>query len=299
MNAILGKAIEWWKEELSYPSMSGEERDKCKWQIAEFQKFMETYISTLDDDEVRIDGRAKIEVDIAISEILNDTSEDADDLDKGYAIECYKSALKAYSALIKSLDEDGHSGCSFGITRNIIKKLLYEQPLTPITEDDFVEIEPIGTRADKTTYQCSRYSSLFKDVYDDGRVKYRDLERAVKVYEPTETTWHCRTADEIVDELFGEITMPYMPSEKKYMVYMTDFDSVRNRIGVFDTEAVFYVVTPRGERVDVEKFFKEEDGGMVEISRDEFVERFLSKPNSDDAYLRERDDFILRSIDLG
>ena len=83
------------------------------------------------------------------------------------------------------------------------------------------------------------------------------------------------------------------------MVYMTDFDSVRNRIGVFDTEAVFYVVTPRGERVDVEKFFKEEDGGMVEISRDEFVERFLSKPNSDDAYLRERDDFILRSIDLG
>lgn len=37
-----------------------------------------------------------------------------------YRCSCYKSALKAY----KSLMEDGHSGASFGFTKNILIRLM-------------------------------------------------------------------------------------------------------------------------------------------------------------------------------
>ena len=50
-----------------------------------------------------------------------------------YGCSCYQSALKAY----KSLLEDGHSGYSFSVTKNILNKLMDGRPLTPITEDDF------------------------------------------------------------------------------------------------------------------------------------------------------------------
>ena len=50
-----------------------------------------------------------------------------------YGCACYQSALKAY----KSLCEDGHSGTSFNITKNILIRLMEGLPLKPITDDDF------------------------------------------------------------------------------------------------------------------------------------------------------------------
>ena len=50
-----------------------------------------------------------------------------------YGCSCYQSALKAY----KSLLSDGHSGASFGLTRNILVPLMDGLPLTPIDEKDF------------------------------------------------------------------------------------------------------------------------------------------------------------------
>lgn len=88
-----------------------------------------------------------------------------------YGCACYESALKAY----KSLVEDGHSGLSWDITANILKRLLHGNPLTPIEDvDDNWSDTPIYKSDDHVTYQCKRKLSLSKDVYNDGRVKYRD-----------------------------------------------------------------------------------------------------------------------------
>lgn len=49
-----------------------------------------------------------------------------------YGCACYESAFKAF----KSLIEDGHSGMSISITRNILNRLIIGQPLTPIEDMD-------------------------------------------------------------------------------------------------------------------------------------------------------------------
>ena len=85
-----------------------------------------------------------------------------------YGCSCYQSALKAY----KSLCEDGHSGMSFGFTRQILIRLMNEKPLTPI-EDVPESWNLVYEREDGTKeYQCRRMYSLFKDVHSDGTVKY-------------------------------------------------------------------------------------------------------------------------------
>ena len=50
-----------------------------------------------------------------------------------YGCACYESALKAYECLC----DDGHSGMSFDITKNIVIRLMNGIPLTPITDEDF------------------------------------------------------------------------------------------------------------------------------------------------------------------
>lgn len=52
-----------------------------------------------------------------------------------YGCACYESALKAF----RSLMEDGHSGFSFSITRDILVRLMNNCPLTPIegTDDEW------------------------------------------------------------------------------------------------------------------------------------------------------------------
>ena len=94
-----------------------------------------------------------------------------DDWDYGCA--CYESALKAY----KSLMEDGHSGFSIGMTKHILNSLIDGKPLTPIedTPDVWSDISDIsGLNGEVVNYQCKRMSSLFKYVYADGTVEYKD-----------------------------------------------------------------------------------------------------------------------------
>ena len=74
--------------------------------------------------------------------------------------------------------EDGHSGMSIGITKNILNRLIAGKPLTPIvdTEDIWdagVSFEKNGERST----QCKRMSSLFKHVKADGSISYNDVSR--------------------------------------------------------------------------------------------------------------------------
>ena len=196
---------------------------------------------------------------------------DSDDFD--YGCSCYKSALKAY----KSLAEDGHSGMSFSFTRNILERLMRHEPLTPITDDDFkggnliYSDEDLASMGLKSEIQCPRMSSLFRKETVDGKVTYCNVDRAycVNVETPSDT-FSCGRETNIVDEMFP-IKMPYLPEKEEYKVYVQTFLADKKN-GDFDTQGILYLITPEGKRIDINRYYTEKNGEMVEISKDEYDE---------------------------
>lgn len=176
-----------------------------------------------------------------------------------YCCACYQSALKAY----KSLCEDGHSGTSFNITKNILIRLMEGLPLKPITDDDFTNTEPeiwespeylkkVGL---KSNIQCPRMFSLFREETLDGKITYTDVNRTI-MYNAT-GCWHSGIASRLVDEMFP-ITMPYYPSKEKYKVYGETFDMVDGEGKSANLVKIYYIITPNNERIEVNKEFKTE-----------------------------------------
>lgn len=150
---------------------------------------------------------AKREVEIASKRERGDKPESEWD----YGCACYDSALKAF----ESLCGDGHSGFSIGITKGILNRLIDGKPLTPIEDiEDVWNVCSRGENGGVVTYQCKRMSSLFKDVYPDGTVKYHDNDRyyCIKWDDPN-LCWHNGFIGKIYSEMFP-LTMPYMPSNK-------------------------------------------------------------------------------------
>lgn len=163
-----------------------------------------------------------------------------------YGCSCYQSALKAY----KSLMEDGHSGFSFSATRNILKKLLDEIPLSPITDDDFFgdnkyksleSDESLKARGLKSHIQCPRRSSLFRNEDLKGNVKYTDIDRYYCIDAESPSDTFSNNIAGFIDTLYP-ITMPYTPSSTPFKVYVRtwltdeahgDFD-VQEVIGYID-----------------------------------------------------------------
>lgn len=211
---------------------------------------------------------AKREVEIACKHENPDRKEGEWD----YGCACYESALKAFNSLM----EDGHSGFSIGMTKHILNRLVDGKPLVPIedTDDVWDECEWSSVETAKT-YHCKRMSSLFKDVYQDGSVKYSDINRVVGInLDNPNVDWSSRITRDIVEELFP-LTMPYMPADKPYKVFCEEcLTDPKNRD--FDTIAVYYILKPDGEKIEVNRYFKE--GGNLygcwdEISLEEYKER--------------------------
>ena len=195
-----------------------------------------------------------------------------------YGCACYESALKAF----KSLTEDGHSGFSIGITKHILNRLIDGKPLTPIEDtDDAWDHERIDTRKECSVYQCKRMSSLFKYVYNDGHVKYADVNRVIAYdVDSPDLTYHTGLANNLVNDMYP-ITMPYMPCDKSFKVCFETFLTDKKH-GDFDTKAVLYLTKPDGERVEINRYFREPESdieekhtyhGWVEISKEEYEER--------------------------
>ena len=183
-----------------------------------------------------------------------------------YGCACYESALKAYRCLM----EDGHSGMSFSITRQILNRLMRGQPLTPIedTEDVWNYIDDREDNFKK--YQCKRMSSLFKDVYSDGAVKYTDVERCYAVYSDNpSTSWSSGLVRSIIDEMFP-ITMPYVPGDPIKVVCEEFLVDPKN--GDYDTIGILYAIKD-GEKIEINRFFAERGREMVEIQESEYVIR--------------------------
>ena len=185
-----------------------------------------------------------------------------------YGCACYESALKA----LKSLAEDGHSGYSMSITKHILNRLIDGKPLTPIEDTDDVWNECSRTDSDYRTFQCSRMSSLFKDVYKDGTVKYSDVNRVLCVdFDDHSHCWTNGLVRNIINEMYP-IAMPYMPGSKQYEVYCKEFLTDRKN-GDFDTLAVLCVKLPDGTVKDIYRYFKDVPNGWDEISLDEYMSR--------------------------
>lgn len=188
-----------------------------------------------------------------------------------YGCACYESALKAFH----SLCEDGHSGFSIGLTKAILNRLINNKPLLPIedTNEVWSDISDMsGLKGEECNYQCKRMSSLFKYVYADGTVKYRDVDRyhGVNINCP-DAPYHSGLIDTVMDELYP-ITMPYMPADRAYKVYTEEF-LVDPKNGDFDTVGILYVITPSLERVEINRYFKEAPNGFTEIDEAEYVKR--------------------------
>lgn len=206
---------------------------------------------------------AEEEIRIACKRERGNTSENEWD----YGVACYESALKAF----RSLAEDGHSGMSIGITLDILNKLVKGQALTPIDDVDDVW-EERGTYlsgANYTTYQCRRMSSLFKDVYADGHIKYIDVNRFRCVTLNSSACWSNGHVTRIASEYFP-ITMPYVPHT--YTVVCEEFLTDRKN-GDFDTIGILYTRDNAGERKTVNRYFADCEEGWREIDPAEYVQR--------------------------
>ena len=188
-----------------------------------------------------------------------------------YTRACYDSAMRAYKSLIR----DDHSGVSIRLTHGILNRLIDMKPLTAIEDVPEVWNDISMWKSDEgivEQYQCKRMSSLFKDVYDDGTVKFTDINRVhcVDLVNPI-ISRHFRLADNLIDESFP-IEMPYYPTNDPYKLYMEDF-LVDPENGDYDTLGFFYLITPYGERIEVNKFYKEQDSEWVEIGVEEYIDR--------------------------
>lgn len=213
---------------------------------------------------------AKREVEIACKKENPNRKEGEFD----YGCACYESALKAF----ESLCDDGHSGFSIKMTKSILDRLLDRKPLTPIEDTDDIWNECVRGKGCPKTYQCKRMSSLFKNVYADGTVKYDDVDRSYCVdINNRNCTYSSGLVRRIIDKMFP-ITMPYMPG-KPIKVYCEDFLTDKKN-GDFDTVGVLYAIkTEDGnqERIEINRFFREpegdEEGSCTEISKEEYYER--------------------------
>lgn len=184
-----------------------------------------------------------------------------------YEGECYKSALKAF----KSICDDGHSVLSHSITARILKRMLDGLPLEKIKETDFTDDDISFTMDDGTKHiMCDKMFSLWKVIHPDGTISYSDQDRVVGVNVDNNYTFTSKISSDIVDELYP-ITMPYFPNGRQYKVYIKDF-LVYPENGDFDTQAILYIETPKGEKIPINKFYHEKNKTMTEITEDEYNE---------------------------
>lgn len=230
---------------------------------------------------MKMNDWAENEVKIFCGKSKKQSDDESDEISFDYTSACAESALKAYN----SLCDDGHSGCSWGITKNILLRLMNNQPLTPITDEDFFIEDKDAVQSLwsdkllkkhgwKSHIQCPRMSSLFRTELEDGRIIYDDIDRVVFIDIDNPNSWY-HTKHDFLDEMFP-ITMPYVPSVNKFKIYTKTFKyDIDNKHSDFDTRGIFYMITPDGDKIKLNRFYKEVDGKFKRISKIEFLIRQL------------------------
>lgn len=285
----LKKAVKWCEEHhLYFDAVNENLPENVEWMGGDTRKiFANEYIDDrscskfklpfVKEEGTNIKSWAEKEIEIACKNERN--CSDSKDEDWDYGCACYKSALKAYESLV----EDGHSGFSIGITKHILNRLIGGKPLTPIEDtcDIWKHSHSIsGFHGKEVSYQCKRMSSLFKHVSADGTIKYKDTDKfcGIDINNPT-ASYHSRLIDMIRGDMFP-ITMPYFPENSPFKVYCEDLLTDKKN-GDFDTVGIFYAIKPDGERVEINRFFKEGERDFVEIKANEYCIRKLESRSLD------------------
>lgn len=119
-------------------------------------------------------------------------------------------------------------------------------------------------------------SSLFKKVDKDGKVAYSDIDRVYGVnIDNPDVSFHSGFLTRLIDTI-SPISMPYLPSTKRFRVTCDEF-LVDPKNGDYDTVAYLDILTPDGKTIELNRYFKEENGQMVQIEKAEFDERRTKK----------------------
>lgn len=179
-----------------------------------------------------------------------------------YGVACYNSALKAFN----SLADDGHSGMSMTLTKQVLNRLIDNLPLIPVEGKDEEWTEVTSTDEERI-FQNKRYSALFKHIKPDGTIVYKDVERGVG-YDLDGNAFGSGFVSRIVDEHFP-IELPYFPvGQYRVAIYRFDYKSEN------DTWRVLSIMTPNGQTVRVDQYYKENaKGELIEIDSKEYFKR--------------------------
>lgn len=220
----------------------------------------------MDDKEKKAKSWAENEIEIACKKINKDFGE------QSYDYACFQSALKAY----KTLENDGHSGLSWNITKNILIRLMDRLPLTKITDEDFNGEDASQIKDGILQKQCPRMPSLFREEKSNGEVQYSDINRVYCVNIHNEhDVFFCKKARDIIDKLFP-IKMPYYPMMEKYKVFTESFLVDKNN-GDYDTQGFIYAITPENEKIELNIFQGEVNGKMISLTKEQYEERKKKK----------------------
>lgn len=197
-----------------------------------------------------------------------------------YDFLCMDAAKDLYEDLLRQ----GHSGTSINITMEFLKRLVDGKPLTALTdnEEEWGKTEyDIFKKGIKNKYYNKRYPALFKDVYEDGHIVYRDNDR-VTCYDPImETSFHMGIANLIYDEM-NPIKIPYYPGESDVTmeVFSFQYDKETADKSDFDTIVVLNTYDHDNKVEHINRFFREPKegeaptlGGWVEIDIIELKDR--------------------------
>ena len=200
----------------------------------------------------------------------------------------WEEALKVYNLIISRYPHIFNNR-DFGerVLQNV--RCLNEGfPLTPIEDNDADWQEIPNSALVKMRkanviekHRSNRLSSLFKEVYKDGHIEYRDNYRVTTENFITGAEYIFGLSNLIYDEMYP-IKMPY-DYEKEWgaKVYIHDFVSdPEDKESNFDTIAVLFAKRPDGKIVSINRYFRvpnddEEPtyGNWVEIKFSEFTDR--------------------------
>ena len=193
--------------------------------------------TVLNEIMIALKNEAGHEVKLKLNETTGDY-EFEDKSDTEYGTVCYLIALNTMIKLNKLQQDEGITGFQHSVIASILNTLIDDRVLTPIedTDDVWELVEGFAGESEKT-YQCKRYSALFKHVSSDNNVSYSAVGRfAYK--EPNGVCFNRGMLDRIAEKYFGEIKMPYLPEKTKVFDAVT-FDSETGEDGCYDTMCIY------------------------------------------------------------
>lgn len=209
---------------------------------------------------------AQKEIELAIESEKN-AAEGTNDWE--YGVACYESAMDAFKTL---LNDNRHSGMSIQITKSILNRLIDGKCLTPIEDTPDIWYKFMENPDGSKEYQCKRMSSLFKKVAADGTVTYSDINRVSCInIADTAIAYRNSFATRLVETIFP-IEMPYIAPSRSFRVFTEEIliDDENNCYAV----AYLYILMPDGQKVELNRYFKEDtDGNLVPIDKEEWEAR--------------------------